>query len=184
MFLQPLSSEVAAERIAQFKAQFPRAAAASNGRAERAVQISTTVSMIETTQDPHIYLVRSESNPAGRYTVDSQAKTCTCPDAGKHAATGVVCKHRLAVAYLTGFGQAQPAQQTTPEALNVLENKRFVLMEQFGSLTHQIMYWPAQHRTPENKARVIELWHALTDVQDLIDALQPAPIAIAAEVTK
>jgi hypothetical protein len=115
MFLNPLTQEEATARLAQFKSTYPKAAAASNGRAERAVQISTTVSMIETDELPHCYLVHSESNPLGRYMVNTLAHTCTCPDSGKHAAAGVVCKHRLAVGYLTGFGASKPAPVEQPK---------------------------------------------------------------------
>ena len=69
------------------------AAKTGENRIRKARLIAEARGAILPTPDPNIFLVRSDSNPLGQYRIDVQAKSCTCPDAGK----GNVCKHRLAV---------------------------------------------------------------------------------------
>ena len=66
--------------------------------------------MVEPTEDPNIFFVKSESNPLGGYRVDLAAKTCTCPDSGR----GNVCKHRCA-AWLYRENHAQEEPQPDPQ---------------------------------------------------------------------
>lgn len=161
MFITPLDPITAAQCVEHLRTQYPRVAAASNGRAKRAAAIVSTAQMVETTDQPHIFLVHSESNPLGVYTVDTIAKTCTCPDHGTYSATGAVCKHRLAVAFLIKF--VQPAPQAPiqtpadpyagiasalitsatlptdpipapPTQIEILQQKQAILLEQYDVL--------------------------------------------------
>lgn len=77
--------------IQQLRLEHPEAAARAGARLERGLRIHQA-GMVEPTQDPTVYFVRSESNELAKYRVDLQARTCTCPDSGR----GNTCKHRTA----------------------------------------------------------------------------------------
>lgn len=80
--------------VEEFKATWPSTAARTGeNRIQKARHIAETRGAIEHTPDPDVFMVRSDSNPRGKYRVDVKEKSCTCPDAGR----GNVCKHRLAV---------------------------------------------------------------------------------------
>ena len=149
MFLNPLSPEIATARLMEFKEKFPRQALASNGRAERAVSIATSPEHIKPIEgDPGRYLVCSESNSAGVYIVDVKAKSCTCPDHGKHSAEGAVCKHRLAVAYLTAFGKETPTMAPEPsQAAAPAESTENKIIELLTG-TNPAQETPASQLTP------------------------------------
>lgn len=174
MFLQHLPADVAAARLTEFKSNYPRAAAASNGRAERAARLSEIAHLVETTDAPGIFIVRSESNPLGTYTVNTLTKSCTCPDHGKFGPTGAICKHRLIVAYLTAFGRVQPTEAPAVPTLDQLIMTRYHLATQFCVLADQVVMCPEIYRTPETRARLVDLLRQCAAIQDQIDALEAA----------
>lgn len=88
--------------IQQLRQQHPQATARAGSRLDRGIRLFIA-DMVEPTNEPDIYIVRSESNPLGAYRVDLAAKTCTCPDSGR----GNACKHRCA---------AWLHRETTPRA--------------------------------------------------------------------
>jgi hypothetical protein len=76
-----------------FRSAFPGSAQkAGENRLQRAAQLALS-GAVQSTPDPQIYYVKSQSNARGRYRIDTSARTCTCPDAGR----GRTCKHRIAV---------------------------------------------------------------------------------------
>jgi hypothetical protein len=75
-----------------FKEHYPQLVEKLNGRIERAVAIVSRVGACRTDPRPNIWLVESQSGK-GYYEVNTQEKTCTCPDSAK----GNLCKHRLAI---------------------------------------------------------------------------------------
>lgn len=171
MFLTPLSEKLADRAAQQFRAHYQRAATVSGNRLNRAAAISSTAEMVETTNDPDIYLVHSESNDLGIYTVNVREKTCTCPDHGKQAVHGIICKHRLAVAYLLNL--IVPPTPTTPVvALADLEAQRYTLASQLCILADQIKMFPHIHRTEANRQRVLEILRHLNEIEATI-ANQP-----------
>ena len=80
-----------------FAWRYPTWADLCNGRMERAVEITVKPYAIKYGDLPGAYMVTSSSGQ-GCYLVNLPAKSCTCPDSTGHP--GVICKHRLAVAYM------------------------------------------------------------------------------------
>jgi hypothetical protein len=82
-----------------FVEKYPQWAARCNGRLARAIRIATKAGATLAGDVPGIFLVQSDHNPRGWYTVDMNAKTCTCPDDGQNKdGPKIICKHRLSVA--------------------------------------------------------------------------------------
>ena len=111
---QQLTAEEVQARAQRIVSDFPSLLEKPNfkGRLARAITIATRAATKATTAGtiievyPGTFQVVSDSNPNGRYLVDTINKTCTCPDAGK----GHICKHRLAVALYAGwFEKEKPA---------------------------------------------------------------------------
>jgi hypothetical protein len=71
--------------------KWPNVVERAGYRVERARALVEQGAVIPTPQ-PLVFVVRSQSNARGKYTVDWEEKYCTCPDAGG----GNICKHRLA----------------------------------------------------------------------------------------
>ena len=97
-------------RTTAFRTTWPNAAARFENRLEAAEDLASTPGKV-TQLSPDIYQVKSQSNPLGSYTVTISARSCTCPDHGKHASHGVICKHRLAVALFVGWDDPTPLEQ-------------------------------------------------------------------------
>lgn len=173
MFLTPLNERNATRAVQQFRAHYERTATLCGNRANRAATISSTAEMVETTDDPDVYLVHSESNSLGMYTVNVREKTCTCPDHGRQAEHGIICKHRLAVAYLLNLiVPPTPPAPTTTQA--DLEAQRYTLANQLCTLADQIKMFPGVHRTEANRQKVLDLLRRLNEIESAITNL-PGP---------
>jgi len=101
-----------------FRAQFPSIAQASGNRLAAAVRIMTRPGACQPGEYPGIFLVQSEHNKLGYYTVNLVRKTCGCPDHPGVTAKGGMCKHRIAIGcFIFGpewvrFDQVRQVQQT------------------------------------------------------------------------
>jgi len=91
---------------------------AFNGRLERGLELAKNgaVQSIPDAAHPRRFLVRS-SDGTQYYKVDSDARTCECPDSQK----GHTCKHRIAAYYIeqtaklkSQVSQAQPTKASPP----------------------------------------------------------------------
>jgi predicted nucleic acid-binding Zn finger protein len=94
---------VVTSRFQAFIATWPASANRFNQRLLLAQDMASTSGAV-VQLDPDRYQVASQSKPDISYIVDLSAKSCTCPDHIAHAAAGVICKHRLAVALFVGWG--------------------------------------------------------------------------------
>jgi hypothetical protein len=95
---------VVTSRFQAFVATWPASANRFNQRLMLAQDLASTSGAV-VQLDPDRYQVASQSTPGGSYIVTLSTKSCTCPDHGAHAAAGVICKHRLAVALFVGWGE-------------------------------------------------------------------------------
>ena len=79
--------------------KFPFLPQLTNGRIPRAVEIVKTAGACRPSGLPGVYQVQSASGK-GFYEVDTNAKTCSCPDDRQNTQreTNIPCKHRLAIA--------------------------------------------------------------------------------------
>jgi len=82
-----------------FEHYYPTWAERCNGRIERAVELCSMAGACRRGDLPGVFQVQSESNPRGSYTVDMNARTCSCPDFGRQPAGRAMCKHLLAVGF-------------------------------------------------------------------------------------
>ena len=82
-----------------FEHYYPTWAERCNGRIERAVELCSMAGACRRGDLPGVFQVQSESNPRGSYTVDMNARTCSCPDFGRQPAGRAMCKHLLAIGF-------------------------------------------------------------------------------------
>lgn len=101
-----IAPEDAVMRASAFRNIYPNIVSAGNGRLDRALDYASTQGKIEKdNDDPATYTVHSMTRDRS-YSVDTHAKTCDCPDGRDNGGgSGIVCKHRIAVALVQPFAK-------------------------------------------------------------------------------
>jgi hypothetical protein len=161
-------------RAESFRVSFPQVVAASGElRLASAVNLAAA-GKVRSSGAAGVYIVQSESNPAGLYTVDTNSHSCTCPDHGHHSGAGVVCKHRLAVALASGWAEAEQVQAAAPvPVLNQrqLETRLACLLHDFSNLYDRILFG-VEPKSEANKARILALHREIITVDEQIATLE------------
>jgi hypothetical protein len=175
------SETQANERLADMQAKFPDAIEKS--RAEKAASIIQT-DAIQPTRRGGAYTVRSKTRDEV-YLVDTNAHTCTCPD----ATNGHVCKHRIAVGlllngldYIGANNQAQVrkldlqrAKHLALKDLDRIEKNYARECDRFDYCTIEELQRIRTEITPlfdELRAKAAEIHAMYTELAQLTDYIQ------------